>query len=380
MNSPSLRFSTLRLPSSKLLDLKAGRIEGVTAERLDRMPLPAMARRGDGSWVIVGKVGDDKVIFQEHDKTATTVESKEQFLSSFTGEMVLVTRRATAQDLARSFDVRWFIPKIWKHHRLFSKVVLASLFIQILALISPLFFQVVVDKVLVHQSWSTLDVLVFGMIVVAIFDTALNMGRGYLLSHTTSRIDVTLGARLFRHLLNLPLAYFQARRIGDTFARVRELETIRNFLTGSTLTAALDALFVVVFFAVMFCYSGLLTAIVLASIPLYVALCVLVSPVLRARVEEKFRRSADNQAFLVESVNGIETIKASAVEPQMRRRWEEQLAAYVQTSFHAGRLAMNAGQIVSLVNKTTTTVILWFDAREVMDNHMTVGMLVAFIC
>ncbi|WP_316199210.1 type I secretion system permease/ATPase [Bradyrhizobium sp. SZCCHNS2002] len=366
------------LKAFKLLDLKARLVEHVEWERLEQMPLPALVQRKSGSWTILGKVNQGKILLQDPAAQKPVVESREAFLESFSGKVVLVTRRAGLQALADHFDVRWFIPEILRYRRLFGEVLLASLFIQVVALISPIFFQVVVDKVLVHQGWRTLDVLVFGLIVVSLFDATLNMLRSYVLAHTTSRIDVTLGARLFQHLLNLPLAYFQARRIGDTVARVRELETIRNFLTGSTLTAVLDAVFVVVFLGVMFWYSPLLTWIVIGSIPLYVALCVLVAPVLRARVQEKFRRGADNQAFLVESVNGIETIKSSAIEPQMRRRWEEQLAAYVQTGFRAGRLGTNAGQAANLINKITMALVLWFGAREVMDNSLTVGMLVAF--
>jgi subfamily B ATP-binding cassette protein HlyB/CyaB len=366
------------LRAFKLLELKARQVEQVTWQRLQSLPLPALAQLSDGKWVVIAKVASGKVLLQNPAAPKPTIESQEQFLSAFSGNVVLVTRRARLQALADHFDVRWFIPEIWKHRHLFGEVLAASLFIQTVALVTPIFFQVVVDKVLVHQSWQTLNVLVFGLVVVGLFDTTLNMLRSYLLAHTTSRIDVTLGARLFQHLLNLPLAYFQARRIGDTVARVRELETIRNFLTGSTLTAVLDAVFVVVFLAVMFWYSPLLTGIVLGSVPLYVILCVLVSPVLRARVQEKFRRSADNQAFLVEAVNGIETIKASAIEPQMRRRWEEQLAAYVQTGFHAAQLGANASQVAALINKLTQALTLWFGAGLVMDNHLTVGMLVAF--
>jgi ATP-binding cassette, subfamily B, bacterial HlyB/CyaB len=155
--------------------------------------------------------------------------------------------------------------------------------------------------------------------------------RTYLFAHTTNRIDVELGARLFRHLLALPMAYFQARRVGDSVARVRELENIRNFLTSSALTLVIDLFFTFVFLAVLFYYSPLLTWIVLGSFPFYIAISAGATPLFRQRLNEKFQRGAENQAFLVESVTGIETLKAMAVEPQMQRRWEEQLAAYVAT-------------------------------------------------
>lgn len=377
--SPADTFGTdTLLRAFKQLDLKARNVTSVTWDRLQRMGFPAIAQLAGGEFLVIAKIAPDKILLHDPAQGKPTVEDEAAFMARFGGTVLLVTRRAGLDAALRHFDVRWFIPEILKHRKLFAEVLLASLFIQIVALITPLFFQVVVDKVLVHQSWQTLDVLVFGLVVISLFDTLLNMLRTYVLSHTTSRMDVTLGARLFQHLLNLPLAYFQARRIGDTVARVRELETIRNFLTGSTLTALLDALFVVVFFAVMFWYSATLSLVVLGSIPLYVLLCVMVSPVLRARVEEKFRRGADNQSFLVESVNGVETIKASAIEPQMRRRWEEQLAAYVQTSFKAALLGSNASQVAALVSKLTNAIVLWLGAGLVMDNQLTVGMLIAF--
>lgn len=361
----------------KRIGLKAGAVEGVTWERLGRMNLPAMVEWADGRFGIVGKAAPEKVLVQ-NPGGKPEVMTREAFLAASSGRMVLVTRRAFLGDVARTFDVRWFIPELVKHKHLFGEVLMASLFIQVIALITPLFFQVVVDKVLAHQSWRTLDVLVLGLAVVAVFDAGLSALRAYLLSHTISRIDVTLGARLFQHMLNLPLAYFEARRIGDTVARVRELETIRGFLTGSALTSVLDAFFVVVFLAVMYWYSPSLTWIVIGTIPLYVGLCVLVSPVLKARVEEKFRRSADNQSFLVESINGLETIKASAIEPQFRRRWEEQLAGYVQASFRAVNLGNNASQSAQLISKLCNAAILWWGASLVIDNQLTVGMLIAF--
>src|SRR4029079_7861481 len=161
-------------------------------------------------------------------------------------------------------------------------------FLQLFGLVSPLFFQVVIDKVLVHRSLSTLDVLVLGLVAISVFETVLGILRTYLFAHTTNRIDVELGARLFHHLLSLPLAYFQARRVGDSVARVRELENIRSFLTGNAITLVLDVAFSVIFIAVLFIYSVPLTLIVLVSLPLYVLLSVLIVPVLRGRLNEKF--------------------------------------------------------------------------------------------
>ena len=185
-------------------------------------------------------------------------------------------------------------------------------------------------------------------------------------------------SELFRHLLRLPISYFEARRVGDTVARVRELDSIRNFITGSAVTLVIDMLFTVVFFAVMYLYSPTLCFIVLGTIPFYAALAFFITPILRNRLHDKFNRGAENQAFLVESVNGIETLKASAVEPQSQRRWEEQLAGYVNASFKATNLNNIANQAASLINKITVLLILWVGARLVINGDISVGQLVAF--
>ena len=220
--------------------------------------------------------------------------------------------------------------------------------------------------------------LVIGLVAISLFETILGILRTYLFSHTTNRIDVELGARLFRHLLALPMAYFQVRRVGDSVARVRELENIRNFLTSSALTLAIDLFFTFVFLAVMFVYSPLLTWIVLGSFPFYIAISAGATPLFRRRLDEKFRRGAENQAFLVESVTGIETLKAMAVEPQMQHRWEEQLAGYVAASFRVLSLGNTASQVVQFVSKVATAGILYFGARLVIDGGLSVGELVAF--
>ncbi len=231
---------------------------------------------------------------------------------------------------------------------------------------------------LVHKGLTTLDVLAFGLIVVSVFEVLLGGLRTYVFSHTTNRVDVELGAKLYRHLLSLPMSYFGARRVGDSVARVRELENVRNFITGSALTLVIDLFFTFVFLAVMYYYSPLLTYIVLASIPAYILLSVFVTPILRARVNEKFNRGAENQAFLVESVNGVETLKAMAIEPQMQNRWEEQLAGYVHASFKAANLNNIASQVAGLINKVVIVLILWVGARAVIQGDISVGQLIAF--
>jgi subfamily B ATP-binding cassette protein HlyB/CyaB len=220
--------------------------------------------------------------------------------------------------------------------------------------------------------------LAFGFFVLALFEVMIGGLRHYLFAHTANRVDVELGARLFNHLMALPLAYFEARQVGQSVARVRELETIRNFITGTALTLVIDLFFTLVFFAVMWNYSPTLTLIVLATLPCYAALSLFITPILRHRLDLKFQHGAENQAFLVESVSGIETLKTMAVEPQMQRRWEDQLSKYVTASFRSNNLNNIANQIAGLISKLTTLLIIWWGAHLVIGGELSVGQLIAF--
>ena len=348
-----------------------------TWDRLAKIQLPAIAARRDGGFLLLGKAGNDQILVQVPYASRPEIMTKAQFEEACDGRVVLMTRRAGLTDVSRRFDITWFLGAIHKYRHQLGEVFVASFFLQLFALITPLFFQVVIDKVLVHRSLSTLDVLVLGLVAISVFETILGILRTYLFAHTTNRIDVELGARLFRHLLALPVAYFQARRVGDSVARVRELENIRNFLTSSALTLVIDMFFTLVFLAVMLFYSPLLTFVVLASFPFYIGISAIATPLFRKRLDEKFQRGAENQAFLVEAVTQVETLKALAVEPQMQRRWEEQLAGYVAASFRVLRLGNTASQIVQLVSKIVTAGVLYYGAKLVIDGDLTVGELVA---
>ncbi len=347
-------------------------------DRLERTPLPAMAKTSEGKWVILAKIEGDEVLLQDPLFGRPQKISKDDWLTLWSGRLILFTSRASlAGDLAR-FDFSWFIPAIVKYRKLLGEVLLISFVLQLIGLATPLFFQVIMDKVLVHRGLTTLDVLALGLLVISIFEVGMTALRTYVFSHTTNRIDVELGAKLFRHLLALPLAYFQARRVGDSVARVRELENIRNFLTGQALTSVLDLVFSVVFLAVMFYYSGWLTLIVVLSLPCYVLLSVLITPILKVRLDEKFARGAENQSFLVETINGVETIKSMAVEPQVTRRWDNQLAGYVAAGFKVTQLANIGSQGVNLIQKIVVVTTMWMGARLVIEGELTVGQLIAF--
>ena len=362
---------------AKELGLKA-RATLTTWERLASTPLPAIVRLRTGGFLLLGKVGDDKALVQSPLSPRPIMTTRAEFEAWWDGQLVLMTRRAGLVDLSRRFDITWFLGAIHKYRRLLGEVLVASFFLQVFALISPLFFQVVIDKVLVHRTLSTLDVLIIGLVAIAIFETIIGILRTYLFAHTTNRIDVELGTRLFRHLIALPIGYFESRRTGDSVARVRELENIRNFLTSSALTLVIDIFFTFVFLAVMFYYSAALTWIVVGSFPFYIALSVSVTPAFRRKLDNKFSRGAENQAFLVESVSAIQTLKAMAIEPQMQRRWEEQLAAYVGSSFDVLSLGNWSSQAVQLISKLVTALTLYYGAHLVIAGELSVGELIAF--
>jgi subfamily B ATP-binding cassette protein HlyB/CyaB len=289
------------LRCAKSLKLKARGLD-TRWDRLAQTPLPAIVECHDGSFLVLGRMVDDKALVQDPAVGRPQLIDRAAFEARWNGRVVLIARRATLGDLARHFDISWFLQAIYKYRSLLTEVLIASFFLQLFALVTPLFFQVVIDKVLVHRGLTTLDVLVIGLIAVSIFESLLGALRTHVFSHTTNRIDVELGARLFRHLMALPIAYFEARRVGDSVARVRELENIRNFLTSSALTLVIDLFFTIVFLAVMFYYSPLLTWIVIGSFPFYIAISAGVTPIFRRRLDEKFNRGAENQAFLVESI------------------------------------------------------------------------------
>ena len=368
---------TALLLAARHLGLKA-KIVRQPAERVAFASLPALALDESGAHFIVAKASDTSVLIHDLSEQRPRKLSHDEFGRRYRGRLLQLASRASVLGQLAKFDFRWFVPAVIKYRKLLAEVLVASLFIQLFALVTPLFYQVVMDKVLVHHSITTLKVIAIGMVSIALFDVVLSGLRSYVFAHTTSKIDVELGARLFRHILALPLAYFESRRVGDTIARVRELENIRSFLTGQALTSLLDLLFTGVFLAVMFWYSGWLTMVVLLSLPVYALWSAAITPALRKRLDEKFSRGADNQAFLVETVSGIGTVKATAVDPRVTRTWDNQLAGYVDASFRVTRLATIGQQGIQLVQKLVSVAILFFGARLVIEGRLSLGQLIAF--
>jgi subfamily B ATP-binding cassette protein HlyB/CyaB len=383
------QFGSEPLNAQKILN--AAQHLGLTAqlvpqnsERLDKAPLPAIAQsQVDGRFFMLGSFQPGtqsktpRVLIQHMGQPPEVLELP-QLLSMWTGELLFFTSKANFSGALAKFDFSWFIPAIVKYRRLLGEVLLISLVLQVIGLVTPMFFQVVMDKVLVNHALKTLDVIAIGLIAAIFFEVILTGLRTWVFAHTSSKIDVELGARLFRHLLALPLAYFHARRVGDSVARIRELENIRSFLTGNAMTVVLDLAFSFVFLAVMLWYSKLLTLIVVASIPLYIMLSVVFTPIIRQRLDDKFNKGAENQSFLVETISGVDTVKAMAVEPRWTERWDKQLAAYVISGLSVSNISTLASGGVTLISKLVTAALMWVGATLVIDNQLTVGQLVAF--
>ena len=383
-------FGTITLlNAARSLGFAARRVRQPLA-RLDKAALPCIACDRDGRHFVLARLGagaaqagpghpgaDWQLVIQRPGEPPQTL-GMAAFAALWDGELVLLTSQASFAGETARFDFTWFIPAVIKYRRLLGEVFALSLALQCIGLVTPMFFQVVMDKVLVNQALQTLHVIAIGLLCATVFEALLTAIRTYVFAHTSSRIDVELGARLFRHLMALPMGYFHSRRTGDSVARIRELENIRSFLTGNGMTLVLDLMFSGVFIAALIWYSPQLTLIVLGSIPVYVLISLLLTPLLRARLNEKFNRGAENQSFLVETIGNIDTVKTMAVEPRWQQRWDRQLAGYVAASLSATQVATVAGNAVMLVSKLVTLGIMWLGAQLVIEGRLTVGELIAF--
>ena len=380
IGSAGMDMTTL-LRAAKDIGLKA-RLVTPDKERFSKLPIPAIAILTNGNCVVVGRTHQNAVTLIDPYRSRPFSLPLEQFLQAWSGEVVLITRRMTAENLtgqlSKKFNLTWFLPVFWRFRRAFSEVIAASFGIQLFGLATPVFFQIIIDRVLVHRGTTTLDILVVGMLFVYLFQTLITYLRGYLFVHTANKIDVILGTRLYRHISALALRFFEERRVGDTVARVRELENIRNFITGTALTLVLDTVFAIVYVAAMFYYNMTLSLIVVAALPVFALLTFLFTPVFKRQLNVRFAAYAENYSFLIESITGIQTLKSLALEKQFQQKWEQSLARYVKMSFDTTNMANIFGSIGQMVSLLTTLGILWLGANFVMDGKMSVGELVAF--
>ncbi|MDZ8257845.1 peptidase domain-containing ABC transporter [Nostoc sp. ChiQUE01b] len=328
------------------------------------------------SWVVAYGVKGDRLIIANPLNPERICETLPQSIVEVSWDGQLWQVELISQQ--EKFNLSWFTPAVWKYKGLLTEVLLASFTLQLLGLTTPLITQVVIDKVMVQGSLPTLDVMAIALLCVAIFESVLGILRLFIFTHTARRLDLSLSAQLFRHLMRLPLAYFESRRVGDTVARVQELEQIRQFLTGTALTVILDSIFAVVYLALMFYYNIPLTFVALAVLPLFATLTIVATPILRNWLNETFNRSADSQSFLVETITGIHSVKAHAAEPVARDRWEGLFARFIRTGFKASTTSNISSNIGDFLTNLSTMLILWFGAKLVIEQKLTIGQLVAF--
>lgn len=341
---------------------------------LSKYPLPALYQDSTGFYKVILKIEkDDILIFNTENGLTETVK-----LSDFNpNDKIIILKYKGLTDNVK-FGFSWFFEQLLKYKTIVGEIFFASFLIQVLALITPLFTQIILDKVLVHQTLSTLNVIAVGFIAVAVFDFGLNFFRTYVFSHTTSKMDATLGSKLFIHLMALPLSYFEARKVGNIISKIRELEHIREFIANKSVTLILDILFSFVFLIIMFFYSVELTLITLFFITVIALLYFFLTPQLRKKLEENFQMGANSNSYLVEATSGIQTIKSLSVEGEMKKQWEQHLGKYVESSFNLSKLSNVLGSFSNFLQKLLTLAILYVGVLLVIEQKLTVGQLIAF--
>lgn len=340
--------------------------------------VPFIAQDREGSYFIIARLQEEEVLLLYPGESSPHLLSLEKLKEKWDGSAILLTKKGSLRGSDSLFSFKWFIPTVLRFKTAFIQVLLGIFVIQILGISTPIMVQVIIDKVLSHYSLSTLTVIAIGIGLVYIFELILSLAKNYLFTHTTNRIDVLLNARLFKHLFALPLRYFEARRAGETVARVQELHHIRQFLTGTPLSSLIDAFFILVYVAVLFFYSVPLTWLVLASIPCFALLSAIVTPLFKKSLDEQFQAGAETSSFLVESIQGVQTVKSFALESKFEQKWGDLQADYVKANYRTAMIASNSGAVGQFIQKAFDLLILVFGALAVIDGKFTIGQLVAF--
>lgn len=344
----------------------------------NKYPLPALLQLKDNSYIILLAVKPEEntvltLVPMEKHPTSSTFDELQEKIKDF---IIVLKHKNSVSDV--KFGFKWFFKEIFKYKKIIGQVLLGSFVVQLFGLVTPLFTQVILDKVLVNRTIATLDVLAFAFIVVAIFELLLNLSRNYIFIHTTNKIDAKLGAKLFRHLFQLYYVYFENRQVGNIVARVRELDRIREFITNKSVSVLIDAFFSIVFLVVMFIYSVKLTFISLGFLAIIGIIYVIITPELRERLEDKFQMGAHSNSYLVESVTGVQTVKSLAIEGSMFRKWEDKLGKYLKSSFNLAIMGNFTGSICGFLQKAMTIAILYVGVMLVIENKLTIGQLIAF--
>ena len=373
--------SLLRIARNEGLKARKAQLNWSSLVQL-RNAYPVIALLTNGNWVVVVGASDDGTAVQLFDPLAFRAEpllvGRDKFSAMWTGEALLVKRGRRAHKAGSRFNFRWFIPELMREWRLFADVAIAALLLYALALVTPIFFQLVIDKVLVHESYSTLYVLAGGVAVALVFEAAFSFLRRYLLLYASNRTDIRVATKTFAHLLKLPISFFEHSSAGVLVKHMQQAGRIRDFLTGRLFLTLLDALSLIVFLPLLMMYSVPLTLLVLAfTAAIGIVVAGLVGP-FRKRLRELYEVEADRQALLVETVHGMHTVKSLAMEPVQGRAWNDRSAASVAMRFRVEKMSAAANAATGLLEKLMGLAIVGLGALEVFGGSMTIGALVAF--
>lgn len=353
------------------------KIKELSFKNLLSYPMPCIAQDSDGAYFNILKADEQKrelLIFK--DKNEPYVVKFDEIKATLNPKAIFLKHKILNDRI--KFGFGWFYARLLHYKKIVAEVLVASFMLQLFGLITPLFTQVVLDKVLVHHSLSTLNVIAFAFGAVILFEMLISLSRNYIFAHTTSKIDARLGALLFAHLIKLPMTYFENRKVGNIVARVRELDSIREFIANKSVTVLLDILFSIVFIVMMLFYSVKLTLIAVCFVSVIAVLYFFATPKLRQKLENKFQMGAKSNSYLVESITGITTVKSLAIEGSMQRLWEDFLAKYVKSSFELSNLSNILSGIANALQKLMTLSILYFGVGLVIENKLSVGQLIAF--
>ena len=360
-----------------ILGLRASGLQPNSEELLSRAPFPAILMLKNTP-IIIWESSKDKVLISDPREEQKWVETKFLFEVSKAEELSLLCIEKNANTPKARFGLSWFIPSIKKHKGALAQVVITSFFVQLLGLFNPLLIQQIIDAVISQGNYSSLNVLGTLLIAMALAQALLGSLRTYLFSDTTNRIDISLGASIINHLLRLPLSYFAKRPVGEVSSRIGELEKIRSFLTGTALTVLLDAIFSFIYIGVMLLYSVPLTIAALGVVPLFIALTVAVSPIIRRQLREGAEANARVQSHLVETLAGMETVKGQGMELPSEWRWEQLYGGQIEAGFRNTITSTAAGSANQFLGQVSGLIIIWYGAILVLDGKLTLGQLIAF--
>ncbi|MBB3396503.1 MULTISPECIES: peptidase domain-containing ABC transporter [unclassified Rhizobium] len=345
---------------------------------------PVLAELENGNWVVIAgpAMGEEEAKIRVLDPLAVRPDfillNEEQFTRSWRGSVVMLKRNFSLNDADQPFGFRWFIPEIIKQRSFFRDVALAAIVLYGLGLMTPIFFQLVIDKVLVHQSYATLTVLTIGIAIALVFDAAFSFLRRYLLLYATNRIDIRIATRTFGHLLNLPIALFEQASAGVLVKHMQQTGRIREFLTGRLFLTLLDGVSLLVFIPILLLYSVKLTLVVIGFAALVGLVVMLLVGPFQRRLQALYKAEGDRQALLVETVHGMRTVKSLALEPRQRRAWDDYSAQSISVRFRVEKISTVAQSMTGLLEKLMSVAIIGLGALDVFSGAMTIGALVAF--